>query len=574
MSAKKTSLPQGWKLAKLSEVMDIDTSVFSPRPAAQYRLVGLEHIAQGTGVITDAPLTDGSQIHSTKLVFGPNHVLYGKLRPNLNKVAMPDFAGICSTDILPLATKHSLMREYLAFYLRTPRFVEWATTNASGTKMPRIGVNQLREARIPVPPLPVQECIVEILCRADDIRRKRLEALALVDAVLAAAFTEMFGDPSANSKAFSKLALGDLADVRAGVTKGRDFNGQETVEVPYLRVANVQDGFLDLTEIKTIEVLPGDIDKYHLEDGDILMTEGGDPDKLGRGCVWRNQIEGCIHQNHVFRVRTNRGKLTPEYLAALLRTPYAKHYFLGCAKRSSNLASINSTQVKAFEVPLPPVPLQNKFVAAVEQWNQATARLNSALHEAENVLRSLTAHAFAGELTCEWERENAPQIAQQQALSERLPQLLLLATLTERAKRAAGPLKDAVVLVTALMKYVFLVQMEGASHRRLYRFVPYHYGPFAKELYADLEALQEQGLIAVTNGDDDKTEIRLADDHKATQEAALLPDDLREDVCAVLDAYGQLDHKNLLKSVYDKYPAYAVKSKLRKRRARRGQQGA
>ena len=72
--------------------------------------------------------------------------------------------------------------------------------------------------------------------------------------------------------------------------------------MPYLRVANVQDGFLDLSEIKTIEVLPEDVDEYHLEDGDILVTEGGDPDKLGRGAIWRGQVERCIHQNHVFRV--------------------------------------------------------------------------------------------------------------------------------------------------------------------------------------------------------------------------------------------------------------------------------
>jgi type I restriction enzyme S subunit len=386
-----------------------------------------------------------------------------------------------------------------------------------------------------------------------------------VDAVLAAAFSEMFGDAGKNSKAFDVKSLGVLADVRAGVTKGRNLDGQETIEIPYLRVANVQDGFLDLNEIKTIEVPPGDQEKFRLEDGDILMTEGGDPDKLGRGCVWRNQIEGCIHQNHVFRVRTIRSQLTPEYLAALLRTPYAKHYFLSCSKRSSNLASINSTQVKAFQVPVPPVPLQNKFVTAVEQWNQSTARLTEAVHAAEDILRSMTAHAFSGELTAEWERENAQLIADLQTLNERLPQLLLLAILSEKAKRASGPATDAVVLVTALMKYVFLVQMEGAVQRRLYRFVPYHYGPFAKELYTDLEALQEKGLITVHNGDDDKTEIWLADAGATTQAVADLPEELREDVCTVLDQYGQLDHRQLLTAVYDKYPTYAAKSRLRSR---------
>jgi type I restriction enzyme S subunit len=116
------------------------------------------------------------------------------------------------------------------------------------------------------------------------------------------------------------------------------------------------------------------------------MTEGGDPDKLGRGCVWRDQVEGCIHQNHVFRVRTDLSRLAPEYLAALLRTQYAKHYFLSCAKRFSNLASVNSTQVKAFPVPLPPITLQHKFVTAVDQWVQASERLTGAIRDSACIL--------------------------------------------------------------------------------------------------------------------------------------------------------------------------------------------
>ncbi len=97
--------------------------------------------------------------------------------------------------------------------------------------------------------------------------------------------------------------LVNMAEIRGGVTKGRKFNGKQTISLPYLRVANVQDGYLNLSEIKTIEVLPEDKTKYKLEYDDILFTEGGDRDKLGRGTVWKNNINGCIHQNHIFRAR-------------------------------------------------------------------------------------------------------------------------------------------------------------------------------------------------------------------------------------------------------------------------------
>jgi type I restriction enzyme S subunit len=390
--------------------------------------------------------------------------------------------------------------------------------------------------------------------------------LELADAILSASFISMFGDPSKNSDDFARVPLGELAHVRSGVTKGRKLRGKETIRVPYLRVANVQDGFLGLSEVKTIEVLPQDVDKYHLEDGDILITEGGDPDKLRRGCVWRNQVEGCIHQNHVFRLRTKRGKLAPEYLAALLRTQYAKHHFLGCAKRTSNLASVNSRQVKAFPVPLQAITLQEKFVSVVEHWVQSTERLSRALADAENLFTSMMNDAFTGQLTAEWEAENAKWIAAQVELQEQLPLLLLLALIREKATRVARSSTRGAVPITALMKYVFLFQMEGSSRRRFYHFVPYHYGPFARELYTDLERLQAEGLINVDSETDEvKTRIALADPAKADAALAELPDDLKEDVATIIDAYGDLDHNALLKTIYDKYPTYTTKSRVKRR---------
>ena len=138
------------------------------------------------------------------------------------------------------------------------------------------------------------------------------------------------------------------------------------------------------------------------------------------------------------------------------------------------------------------------------------------------------------------------------------------------------------MLVTALMKYAFLLQMEGGGGRRLYRFVPYHYGPFAKELYTDLENLQEEGLVSVDNDSEEdlpaadvvqagKTRVALADPERAEQALAELPDDLKEDAAAIIENYGSLDHNALLRTVYENYPAYAKKSRLRaKSRRRRG----
>jgi len=553
-------------MLELGEVVAIENEGVKPQPGENYRYLGLEHIEQQTGRILNTQETDGREIQSLKYAFGPWHVLYGKLRPNLNKVALPAFSGICSTDILPLASRGQVLREFVAYYLRTPEFVHYAVQHASGTKMPRFGPRQLLKVSLPVPPLPVQERVVQVLQKADEVRRKRRETLEIADSALQAAFISMFGDPSRNPNCHALASLGELAEVRSGVTKGRRLREGDTVQAPYLRVANVQDGFLDLADVRTIEVLRDEVEKYHLEDGDILMTEGGDPDKLGRGSIWRGQTEGCIHQNHVFRVRTDRRSLTPEYLAALLRTKYAKTYFLSCAKRTSNLASINKKQVSAFMVPVPPMPLQRKFVVAVEQWRQTEERLIAARRGAEKLFSSLLQQAFTGTLTASWEAAGAAEIADLQASYDRLPRLLLLALLVERARRTTHAAAE--VLVTALMKYAFLLQMEGdGGRRRFYHFVPYHYGPFAEELVSDLQALRKEGLVRVENDSDvDKTEITLLDLSKAGESLVALPDDLKEDAATIIESYGGLDDNALLRTVYERYPAYAKRSRLRKGR--------
>lgn len=148
-------------------------------------------------------------------------------------------------------------------------------------------------------------------------------------------------------------SLGDLSEIVSGVTLGGKSENSAWPLVPYLRVANVQDGYLDLTDIKLIRVNPANIEKYRLLPGDVLMNEGGDFDKLGRGALWQGQLGLCLHQNHVFRVRTNSGALNPQFLTAFSSSASGKHYFIRSSKQSTNLASINSTQLKAFQVPLP-----------------------------------------------------------------------------------------------------------------------------------------------------------------------------------------------------------------------------
>jgi len=172
-----------------------------------------------------------------------------------------------------------------------------------------------------------------------------------------------------------------VAEVRGGLTLGKDYGKAELSEYFYLRVANVQDGYLDLSELLTVEVPESEAVSCFLRNGDVLMNEGGDSDKLGRGCVWHDEASPCLHQNHVFAVRP--WKIQPEWLSAWTCSEVAKGYFESRAKQSTNLASISGTNIKELPVLLPSEPEQRTIVAHIQK---ETAKLDALKEAAERTI--------------------------------------------------------------------------------------------------------------------------------------------------------------------------------------------
>ena len=177
------------------------------------------------------------------------------------------------------------------------------------------------------------------------------------------------------------IKLGDVGEVGSGVTLGRALRRSVTRSVPYLRVANVKDGQLDLSYVKDIEATESEIDKCRLEPGDLLLTEGGDPDKLGRGTVWKGELPECIHQNHIFRVRFPKDKFSPEFLSGLMSSEYGKAYFLAHAKQTTGIASINQKVLKAFPLLVPSLPEQKRIAALLSKHMAVVEKARAAAEE-------------------------------------------------------------------------------------------------------------------------------------------------------------------------------------------------
>ncbi len=299
---------------------------------------------------------------------------------------------------------------YLKFCLLFEGFIKTVDASTFGSKMPRADWTFISQLRLPKPPTSEQQAIADYLdtetAHIDALIRGKDGLILLLGEFRQSVISELLSGehlPGSYSgcdwvphlpTGWVLKRLKHLGDVRSGIAKGKDNTGEVTVEVPYLRVANVQDGHLDLETVSTIQVVEADIARYLLQPGDVLMNEGGDYDKVGRGAVWNGEVSPCIHQNHVFAVRPVEEGLS-EWISASTQTKYAKFYFMNNAKQSTNLASISQSNIKELPLLLPPALQRASLLAEVR--NQ-TARIDDLIEHAKaeiTLLKELRAATIA-----------------------------------------------------------------------------------------------------------------------------------------------------------------------------------
>ena len=312
-----------------------------------------------------------------------------------------DGAGIGRTTLLParssvigtmqyLLPKDNILPEYLCYVVRYMHLEKYF----SGATIPHIYFRDYKNEEFQLDSIEKQSEIIDLLGRVEKVIEIRQQELQKLDDLIKARFVEMFGDMLINPMGWPEQRLDSLADIVSGITKGRKVKTDELYEVPYMAVSNVKDGYIDWTTVKTIMATQGEIDQYRLMPGDVLMTEGGDPDKLGRGAIIYEPPKDCIHQNHIFRVRLNQNVLIPTFMAQYLQQQKAKRYFLGCAKQTTGIASINMKQLSALPVLVPPMKEQQGYAAFAAQVDKSKVAVQKALDEAQLLFDSLMQQYF------------------------------------------------------------------------------------------------------------------------------------------------------------------------------------
>ena len=327
----------------------------------------------------------------------PGDVLFAKMQGTKKTLLIDSILAnnVYSTGFSAVRANKDVLTDRCLYHLLTSEmFLAQKDKNCSGATQKAITNAGLSRIIINVPGKKEQELIAAQLDKITGIITKHQQELSTLDDLVKARFVEMFGDMLLNPKAWPEQRLDSIAAIVSGITKGRKVKTNELFEVPYMAVSNVKDGYIDWTTVKTIMATSAEIEQYRLIPEDVLMTEGGDPDKLGRGAIIYAPPKNCIHQNHIFRVRLDKTYLIPVYMAQYLQQQKAKRYFLGCAKQTTGIASINMTQLSALPVLIPPLELQKEYAAFVARVDKTKAAVQEALNETQLLFDSLMQKYF------------------------------------------------------------------------------------------------------------------------------------------------------------------------------------
>ena len=386
-----------WKTVALDEIATIERSAIQPSAISQgTAYLGLEHIESGGKILGAKPVDEG-ELASSKFKFTERHLLYGKLRPYLAKIACPDFTGICSTDILPILPGPHLERRFLCYFLRQPSMVDYANSRATGANLPRLSPSALARLEIPLPPLAEQRRIAEVLDKAEALRAKRRAALAQLDSLTQSLFLDLFGDTREKRTRWATVPLEEIVkETKLGLVRGSQEFGPE-FEIPYVRMnAITRNGELELGNVQRTHATDAEIESYRLEPGDFLFNTRNSEELVGKTALYRG---GGLHlfNNNLMRVRFT-AKADPIFVAAAFKTTFVQHELNLRKSGTTNVFAIYYKDLRSLPLPLPPISLQREFarrVAAVEKLKTAQ---RAALAELDALFASLQHRAFRGEL--------------------------------------------------------------------------------------------------------------------------------------------------------------------------------
>lgn len=446
-------LPAGWVWTTIGDVIDTAKNRCNPQDFPDLRFVGLEHVQPHTTSISG--YVPAASMRSTANYFQAGDVLYGRLRPYLNKVTSPEFDGLCSSEFIVFKKRDEINNKYLMYFLSSWSFVNFASHLNTGDR-PRVDFEQLKPFPLPLPPLAEQHRIVEAIeaefTRLDAgvaaLKRLRANLKRYKAAVLKAATegslvpqdpndepaadllqrilherrqrweTEQrakgrdprklkYDEPKApDTDDLPELPEGwvwatveQVGEVQLGRQRSPD-NVSKDYPIKYIRAANITERGLDLSDVLEMEFTPREQQVYRLVQGDIVLSEAsGSPDQVGKPAVWNNELENVCFQNTVIRLRPY--EVDSHYLLTIFKHLYFNHTF---ARTAAGVGINHLSAGKFSRIPIPMAPKleQIRIVDDVETRMTLIGvieqQIGISLKRAERLRQAILRDAFAGRL--------------------------------------------------------------------------------------------------------------------------------------------------------------------------------
>lgn len=408
---RTATMPAGWTMVPLGEVATINP----PRPPihraddAPTTFVPMAAVSERDAAITAPLLKPFREVRKGYTYFGEGDVLFAKITPCMQNGkhaiarALTDGIGFASTEFHVVRPGPSVLAEWIHLFIRQPAILEAATRTFNGTAgQQRVPEDFLTTLAFPLPSLSEQRRVAAILRkRMQSVERARHAAeqeLEAAGTLVAAELRRVFPLHSDEDS----CRLGDAASIASGVQKSPD-RQPHSHHHPYLTVRNVQRGRLDLTRVERFEVTEAEFTRLRLQHDDILIVEGnGSLDHIGRNALFNAEIDGCIHQNHIIRVRCDASRLLPRFVSYFLNSPAGQVQMVEKARTSSGLYTLSTGKVASLSVPQRPLAEQHRDLLEIEQFQRAADRIRSASRDQLRLINSLPAallrEAFSGRL--------------------------------------------------------------------------------------------------------------------------------------------------------------------------------
>lgn len=406
--SKVQSLPNSWTTCKLGQVVDYGAT----QKAEPFEIpddawvLELEDIEKDTSKLLNRATFRERQSKSSKNKFTRGDVLYGKLRPYLNKVIRAEEDGYCTTEIVPIQTPREVEAGYLFHWLKHPDFLEYVKSVSHGLNMPRLGTEAGKAAPFVLAPVPEQKRIADkldaLFARVDVCRERlgRVPALlksfrqAVLNTATNGALTEEWRSPMPLD--WRTVTLSEVAE---DFSYGSAAKSSKTGNVPVLRMGNIQDGRLDWGDL-VYTSNDAEISKYQLQAGDVLFNRTNSPELVGKTAVYKGE-RPAIYAGYLIRVRCSES-LLPDYLNYCLGSSRGRDYCWQVKSDGVSQSNINAKKLAAFTFKLPPEPEQQEIIRRVESLlalaDALEVRYTSACHQVERLTTALLAKAFRGEL--------------------------------------------------------------------------------------------------------------------------------------------------------------------------------